>query len=224
MLRKSIFAVVSITIFVALCAPAFATATTVINAYSADVTPAGHAIIYLYGLWGNEKHDDAHYVGVSYGIGDFLEIGGNWRITKTEDYRHKPTADAKFHWDINKKDKLTSAFAVGIDNVSTDQDKEGHNIPYVAYTQDFKDFRAHAGYSFEDDNRGIFVGLDAKTGEALLLWDWIQSNDGHDWITSFGAEVPVKVISEDFYASASLSFSSQESSSDVLEVTLEYYL
>ena len=200
--------------------PAFATPTDICNAYNADITADGALVLYLWGDWGNDKYDDGHYVGFSYGLMDMFEVGGDWRITENEDFRQDPTLDAKFRFSLS--DELTNAIAVGVDNINFDEDVQGKFIPYIVYTHDFEGLRAHAGYSFEEDNSGAFVGFDAATGDATLKWDWKQIADGDDWMGAVGFDMPFELMTENWVLSMFLTWSSNDDISDVWHAEINY--
>jgi hypothetical protein len=222
-----------------LAGPALAYPTNTNITYNADVTPDNQLILYLAGEWGNDKFDDGHYVGFSYGLMDIIEIGGTWRLTEDEDYRRDPVFDVKLRYDLGGTEcdegcdeteeegcdgsRIdTTGIAIGVDNINFDEDKNGHIIPYIAYTHDFDGMRATAGYSFEEDNGAIFVGFDAAAGDAVLKWDWTQIDDGDDWMAAVGFDLPFVLTDDNWCFSSYLAFSSNDAYSDVWGAEISY--
>lgn len=214
--------------------PVSATPTALNNAYNADVTDGGALILYLSGDWGNNKYDDGHDFGASYGLMGQFEIGFSWRLTAEDDFRQDPTFDAKFRFDLGG-DKMdcegdcadcggcdTTGVAIGVDNINFDEDALGNFVPYIVYTHDFDGMRGHAGYAFEEDNGAIFVGLDHDTGDATLMWDWMQIDDGEDWQTAFGFSMPFQWLDDNWCFTSNLTFSSNSTHADVWYAEFSY--
>jgi hypothetical protein len=230
MRRITLLFIIAAAAAIFLAAPVFADPTGNNITYNADVTAANELVLIFSAEWGNNKYDDGHFVGFSYGLMDMFEIGGNWRLTEDEDYRHDPVFDAKFRFDLGQdiscdgEDgyRTTTGIAVGADNINFDTDKNGNIIPYIAYTHDFEGLRATAGYSFEEDNGAIFVGFDAETGDATLMWDWTQVNDGEDWNAAVGCEMPFEWFDDNWAFATHLAFSSNSTASDVWYVEFNY--
>ena len=82
--------------------------------------------------------------------------------------------------------------------------------------------RGHAGYAFEEDNGAIFIGLDHDTGDATLLWDWMQIDDGEDWQTAFGFSMPFEWFDDNWCFTSNITFSSNSNYSDVWYAELSY--
>jgi len=214
-----------------LAAPVFADPSGNNITYNADVTGANELVLIFSADWGNNKYDDGHFIGFSYGLMDMIEIGGNWRLTEDEDYRQDPIFDAKFRFDLGEdcecpgcenQCRTTTGIALGADNINFDEDENGSIIPYVVYTHDFNGLRASAGYAFEEDNGAIFVGFDADTGDATLMWDWMQENDGDDWRAAVGCEMPFDWFDDNWTFVTHLSFSSDSTASDIWYVEFNY--
>jgi len=235
--RLSIIAVLSvIAIFISL--PASATPSDTNITWNADVTADESLTLFTWAEWGNNKYDDGHYIGFSYGLFDWVEIGGDWRITEDEDHRQDPTFDAKLRFALSDEEDgcgdgegcggscaciNTTAIAIGVDNINFDEDENGDFIPYIVYTHDFDGFRGHAGYAFEEDNGAIFVGFDTNAGDATFKWDWTQCNDGDDWLAAVGVEVPFELLDEDGWNFATyLMFASNDEMSDTWTVEFNY--
>lgn len=262
-MKKLLFLIIPIALFAILALPAMATPTHTNNVYNADVTGDGELVLYLWGMWGNEKYDDSHWTGFSYGFGDFLEIGGSYRITENDDFRSDPHFDARLRYalaDFWKGDEEeeggcaeeeeggegeggcgegeggvccggacsyvnTTGIAIGIDNLTGDEDVNGNMIPYIAYTHDFGDnFRGTAGYAFEDGNNAIFVGFDTTSGSGTYKWDWRQINDGADWQASVGFEFPFEAYWDNWAIASWLSFSSNQNIGEVWIVEVSYLI
>lgn len=218
--------------------PAMATYTGNNNTPSADITDEGTTILYAYGQWGNGKFDDGHYFGISYGLFDILEIGTDWRLTEDDDFRHDPTFDIAFRYDLGGEDKCdcggecgdecggcwmdSTGLAIGVYNINFDEDLEGNFIPYLVYTHDFEGFRGSLGYSFEEDNGAIFAGFDAPTGDATVMGDWTQTNDGGDWDATIGFDMPFEWFDDNWSFCSFILFSSNDDEPDVWHVEFSY--
>jgi hypothetical protein len=228
----------------ALALPASAYPTKINNAYNADVTPACALDLHLWGEWGNNKYDDGHFLGASYGIADMAEVGFSWRLTEDEGYRQDPTYDVKLRFDLGEKPetccadgegtceegctgcpcRTSTGLAIGADNINFDEDTLGKIIPYIVYTHDFEDMRAHVGYSFEEDNGAIFAGLDFDSGDATLKFDWMQVNDGNDWEAAFGFDMPFQLYDDNWTFTSYLTFASDSDASDVWHAEVSYLI
>ncbi len=209
--------------------PAWATATRCNNTYNTDITDEGNTILYFFCDWGSGKYDDGHFFGISYGLMDWVEIGGTYRLTENSDFQSDPFFDIKVRYGFSNCDDPDSdwghsgAIAFGLDNITGNEDENGSMIPYIAYTHLWSgDFRGHAGYSLEDNNTGLFFGFDTVAGDANLKWDWMQTNDGSDWITAFGFDIPVTIFDTDLGFCTFLTFPSNDNESEVWYVEFTY--
>lgn len=225
-----IVSIVSLAWFIA--APAWATPSGCANTYTTDVTAEGNTILYLFGDWGNNKYDDGHYFGISYGVGDWMEIGGTYRLTLDSDFQSDPVFDLRLRHGLSDEEECEGAdsgwghpgaVAFGLDNITGNEDENGSMIPYIAYTNLWcEGVRGHAGYSFEDGNNSIFIGFDAEAGDATLLADWMQTNDGGDWVAAFGVAFPLEIFDTEFGGCTFLSIPSDDAESETIYLELAY--
>jgi len=226
-----------------IAAPAWADFTGLNIVPDAQVQDDGALTFMVRGDWGNSGFDDGHYIGFSYGLMDYLEIGGSWRLTEDEDFRGDPTFDVKFRYNLAPEMEpcpgsdeeagcggckgLATGIAVGAYNINFDEDENGNMVPYLVYTHDFEGFRGSLGYSFEEDNGAIFSGWELDAGDGVLKWDWTQISDGNDWNSSVGFETPFywdDWLDGDWTIGSWLMFTSNDAGSDVWTVEVSYTL
>jgi hypothetical protein len=137
--------------------------------------------------FGREQNPD-WWTGFKLGLVKGLEVGADWDADGHPS-RHVQF-QAKYGLDLNEEG---TRVAVGVANVSDDQDRNGEPFPYAVLTQDVKGwFRVHVGYDFQKDNEGAFGGIDRAVGlvgrDVTLCADAIQVNDREDWLLAPGVK------------------------------------
>jgi len=107
-----------------IAAPAFADFTGTNLVPDARVQDDGSLKFLLRGDWGNNKYDDGHFIGFTYGLLDYFEIGGSWRLTENEDLRRDPVFDLKFRYDLApEKDGCDEEMEMDNDDETEDADE-----------------------------------------------------------------------------------------------------
>jgi hypothetical protein len=80
----------------------------------------------------------------------------------------------------------------------------------------------HLGYSFQSDNRALFLGADAVVSKSLTLRsDWTQANDGDESIWSLGFISPV---SKNFLVEGWASFPSAAGADNDYVLKVDYVI
>jgi hypothetical protein len=187
--------------------------------YNCYTVGAEQAYLYFGNESGNNGYESYSYMGITYGIEDIAEIGGCW-VVDGGHMLESPVFDAKVR--ISLDDETGTAFALGFENASSDEDKNGSYVPYAVYTYDFGSLRGHAGYAFERDNEGIFFGIDGDVDETCLGVDWRQMDEGSEWESTINIYAPLEFIDESCALFAYYTFSSDSEESDTLTVEISY--
>jgi hypothetical protein len=170
------------------------------TSYSAGVTEEHALYSYYGGAIGEGEFESYQYVGFDYGIGGFAEVGVCWTLGDGFNQMTSPVIDAKLSYNADEEGR--TAFAVGLDNWSHDEDYNGNGKWYVVCSHDFNQVRGHAGYIFEDENNAVFLATDWDMGDISAGVDWSQIDDGKEWEASGSIYVPLPSINEDcaFYS------------------------
>lgn len=113
---------------------------------------------------------------------------------------------------------------VGVANLG-DRDKTGAEFPFVVLSHNLDFIRVHFGGTSQDDNEGLFGGLDKKirflSGDLMLRSDIIQVNDQNDTIASFGF---IYDLGRDFLIESWASFPTESGKEDTLSIKLNYVI
>ncbi|UCC68484.1 MAG: hypothetical protein JSV79_00680 [Armatimonadota bacterium] len=151
------------------------------NIPTADIVPEG---ILVWQAWGTfaEDADDTYVAGLKFGPAKNIELGLDHKLGSGDS---GPLAfQGKYRFFTNESGLSAT---LGLANVNTDRDQGGPNFPYAALTQDFGGVRGHLGYEWQDDNEGLFLGLDHPAQMDLTLRaDWTQTDDGEESMSSIG--------------------------------------
>ena len=129
--------------------------------------------------------------GFKYGILDRMEIGSDSRLGAGDAGPVALQGKLKvFDFDFG------FSGLVGVEGITFEGEIDDDIVPYFAVSQeiglneDLQLFRLHGGYSFQDDNFGIFTGVDRAfevyDEEIILRGDAKQVNDSDDLLISGG--------------------------------------
>lgn len=166
-------------ILLALSRPLSASPSGLNNTPTADTCPVKTVVIQGWTGFAHDVDPD-WWTGMKLGLIKGLELGADW------DADGDPSRHVQFQgkYGIDLNDWGTRA-AVGIANVSDDEDRNGDVFPYAVITQDVKGwFRVHAGYDIQEDNQGAFAGVDTTLcllgRDVTFCADVIQTNERDD--------------------------------------------
>ncbi len=148
----------------------------------------------------SEEEKPLNFIGLNFSFLENLELGVDANVGPHSE--GPPFFHAKYRFDIGEE---WPSIAVGIANVSTDEEKNGSEFPYAVASYDFGFLRGHFGFDLQEDNAGFFAGVD-KTINILDLpmtfrSDIIQKNDMDDILFSLGLmyELPLNFTAEGWY-------------------------
>jgi hypothetical protein len=158
------------------------------NTPTADTCSEQTAVFQVWEGFGGGNHSE-NWIGVKYGLIKNLEIGADWRTTG--DPNRYPQFQAKYAVDFAEG---LPRLAVGIANLSADRSRNGDPMPYGVLTYALKDWcRLHAGYGFENENEGVFGGIDRTFKVAglnvMLCGDVIQCDGRDDALLAPGIKI-----------------------------------
>jgi hypothetical protein len=163
----------------ALSRPAAGSPSGLNNTPTADTCPVKTVVIQGWSGFAHDTDPD-WWTGVKFGVIKGLELGADW------DADGDPSRHVQFQgkYGIDLNDWGTR-LAVGMANVSDDEDRNGEEFPYAVLTQVVKGwFRVHAGYDVQEDNQGAFAGVDTTvcllSRDVTFCADVIQTNDRDD--------------------------------------------
>ncbi|MFH1676202.1 MAG: hypothetical protein ABIC40_04175 [bacterium] len=240
---------ISLMVWGLLAIPAMATPTHTCITPNADITPEMNVVVYGWGEWGANRFDDGHFAGISLGLFDIIEVGGSYRLTKDSEFRMDPTFDAKAHYKFNDnitiaagaynfsgdEDKNGSMVPYGVlcydfgglranvgfaarEKEKIDEVNPATGVPYT-----WKEWaEKYPNYPGVIAASGLFVGFDTKAGDATLKMDWTQINQGDDWRTAFGFDVPIEILIDGWTVGSWLVFSSNDQIPDTWILELSY--
>jgi hypothetical protein len=180
-----IIALLALAVGLAASYPVFASPSGLNNIPTADVAPPDILVLQS---WANFDGDTSWAAGLKYGPAENWEIGFDGGLTGGGSGGGL-TFQAKYRMPLENGARL----ALGLANVSDDRDRHGEFFPYaVASLPLGKRASGHLGYSFQSDNRALFLGADATVSNSLTLRsDWIQTDDGNESVASLGFITPL---------------------------------
>jgi len=166
-------------------AVAQATPTGLNNIPTADVVPKD--VLVLQGF-ANFDGDTSWFAGLKYGPTENLEVGVD-DLFSGAGSATGPAFQAKYRLPPRHGARL----ALGIANITGDEDRDGDTFPYAVVSASLGEKRnGHLGYSVQEDNHALFLGADAAVSPRLTLRaDWIQTNDGDESVSSLGFISPI---------------------------------
>ena len=169
------------------CTGVWSSPTGLNNIPTADYTPEHALVLQTYDFMQSGERTGI-YLGVKYGLGHGIEVGVDKRLTPTPD---GPTQlQAKKTWDLVGD---STRLCVGVSNV-TDNPSDHPRHPYAVVTQKLSsNWRGHAGYAPERDNREWFVGTDYTLPcGTVLRGDAVHSTTQSATVYGLGALVPTR--------------------------------
>lgn len=170
-----------ILIVAGLSTAALATPTGLNNIPTAEVVPQGLLVLQGFSEFGRER-PPAWFAGAKFSPAKNLEIGIDDRIAGPGSSAG-PVFQAKYRLAINP----TAGLALGAANISDNSGRNGHNFPYLVISRKLASFNLHLGYSWQEDNRAWFAGIDRAVNPHLTLRaDWTQVEDGGESAASLG--------------------------------------
>jgi hypothetical protein len=204
-------------IMLSLCAAsAWAAPSGLNNIPTADVAPTNVLVLQAFSSFGQDT-PPSWFAGFKYGVLENLEAGIDGRLDGPG-ANTDPALQVKYRFPLDPQ----TALAAGIANITGDTDKNGNTFPYLVLSHDFTGVRGHLGYSFENDNQALFVGLDKAVNTKLTLRaDWIQVADGHESLSSLGFISP---LNKDWLVEGWATFPSQNGAQTGYVLKLDYVL
>ena len=161
--------------------PALASPSGLNNIPTADIVPEG---ILVWQAWGTfaEGADDSYVAGLKFGPAQDVELGMDYRLGSGDS--GPLSFQGKYRFLANQSGLSAT---LGLANINLDREQGGDIFPYVVLSQDLDGLRGHLGYEWQDDNKGLFVGVDRPAGKDLTLRaDWTQTDDGDESMSSIG--------------------------------------
>ncbi len=195
MTRLSLRAVLAVGLGAVASPALFATPTGLNNIITAD-TPANRQIVLqLFYTTDGERQDDL-WVGFKGGLHFDLDEPVTLRFeygldSRVADSDTGPTvAQFKLAGDFGEGLPSLGVGAANIGFSDSERDDAGQPFPYAVISQDFKIFRAHAGYGVASDNQAAFFGVDRgfDIGQTRFTprFDITQIDDQDQWLGSAG--------------------------------------
>ncbi|MBI4358243.1 MAG: hypothetical protein HY584_02995 [Candidatus Omnitrophica bacterium] len=172
----------------------FATPTGLDNIPTADTVPHRTVVIQEYTDFIDDS-EPTHSLGFKSGLFDIVEFGMDRKVGPNHSganlFQTKLKLDpvrfgAKGNWPL---------FTGGVANVAwTDRGREISGQPFsylvTSYKVKFEKWnlvRAHLGFTFQNDNEGVFFGFDREIFKGFSLkTDYITVNNGRDLLSSWG--------------------------------------
>ena len=156
------------------------------NIPTADVVPKNILVLQSW-INASQGTSPSYFIGAKYGLHRYVEIGAD-QLVGADDVG--PTLlQAKIQVPMPQENPPVVPL-LGIANVSDDSDEAGDADPYALLTADLGFARAHVGYSFQDDNDGVFAGIDKALSisdrDLVLRADIRQVDDGDEILSSAG--------------------------------------
>ncbi|MHC4214055.1 MAG: hypothetical protein ACYSWP_11845 [Planctomycetota bacterium] len=197
----------------------FATSTGLNNIPTADVVPE-KVLVFQYITDLGEDNVPDHFTGFKYGPAKNIEIGLDGRIFPEKSLEETLVAQAKLRFEFTEE----LSTAVGITNLG-DRASAGNEAPFAVLSYDFHFLRTHFGGTYQDDNEGLFAGID-KTFKFLerdltLRSDIIQTNERRDTTTSVGF---IYDLGHNFLIESWMSFPTQSGKENVATIKLNYVI
>ena len=165
--------------------PATASPSGLNNTPTADTCSERTVVLQGWSGFGHEQNPD-WWTGLKLSPFKNAEIGVDWKAD--DDPSRHAEFQVKYGIDLND---VGTRLGLGIANVSDSRPSNGEPFPYAVLTQDVKGwFRIHAGYDFQEDNKGAFGGIDRTVPllgrDVMLCADAIQINDQEDMLFAPG--------------------------------------
>jgi hypothetical protein len=202
-----------------IAAPVWATSTGLNNIPTADVVPKKVLVFQYFNELGNDNVPD-HFAGFKYGLLKNIEIGLDGRIFPEKAEEENLVAQGKVRFELSNK----CALGLGVTNLG-DRDKTGAEFPFAVLSHDLDFLRVHLGGTSQDDNEGLFFGLDKTIKfldrDLMLRSDIIQVNNQNDTITSFGF---IYDLGQNFLIESWASFPTESGREDTLTIKLNYVI
>jgi hypothetical protein len=131
-----------------------ATPTGLNNIPTADVVPEQTLVFQAFGNFSGSTRPDV-WAGFKYGLLTNLEIGFDGQVNPDPSDEGALAGQANYRFTIGD----SSALGVGVANIG-DEDRNGEVDYYAVFSQDLGAVRLHLGGTLQQDNEGIFAGLD----------------------------------------------------------------
>ncbi len=170
-----------------------ATPTGLNNIPTADVVPQNVLVLQSWANFGSDL-DTSWAAGFKYGPACNWEVGLDGGLTGPGSGQGI-TGQAKYRIPLQNGARV----ALGVANISNDTDVNGDYFPYVVLSAPLGQKTAgHAGYEFQNNNEGVFLGLDSYVGKVDVRTDWVEKGVGDDsmWSLGFITEVAPKFLFE----------------------------
>ena len=214
---KLFYAIILLTVFCP--AVVWATATGLNNIPTADVVPQNVLVFQFIGDLANDS-TPGYTTGFKYGPAKNIEIGLDGVIFPQKAKNETLVAQAKMRFELDPD----LSFALGISNLG-DRARAGNESPYAVLTQNLDFLRIHFGGTSQNDNEGVFGGID-KTIQFLerdltLRSDIIQTNEQRDTTTSAGFSYDLGC---NFLIETWVSFPSESGKEDVTTIKFNYVI
>lgn len=129
--------------------------------------------------------------GAKYGLFDKVEIGIDSKLGSGDAGPIAFQGKLKVY-EHNFEKEFFSEFAalIGCEGIALDENIGDIVTPYMVLSQDFTLLRVNAGYGFQKNNFGVFIGIDRSFSileqDLILRSDLKQVNDGDDLLISVG--------------------------------------
>lgn len=166
------------------------------NIPTADTAPDLVPVIQEYTTVGEGRKPD-HTAGMKIGFGPWDKAAYNSRFEAGVDGHFAPGTvgpalfQAKYAFQPWKEGPAMSLGSANIAVNSDDRARTGQPFSYAVLSQDFKQFRLHAGYGLQHQGNAALLGVDKTfkvfARDLVLRADATQIQNQRQWLTSVGA-------------------------------------